>query len=402
MRGRNRQAAGPRLLIIGHSASRSGSPKVLLNIVRWLSNNADFDITMALLEGGPLEDEYRACVRRLTVLDEPRLRRRAELAQKMLASVHLARLGSWARRRILDRTMVRTSDADLIYANSVASLRVLKRRPRSCPLVLHVHELPYAVEACLPEDVTPLVQLPDCYLAVSAPVRSMLIRDFGISAEQVRLVTECLSDEEARRTPQGKQEARTALGLEPDMPVVLGSGRIEWRKGFDIFLTTAVRATEAAPETPIRWCWVGETDAAVLRRARLEIEKAGLTRRVEILPAVADLWPLYEAADVFLLSSREDPYPLVVLEAALAERPVICQSDRAGGAADFVSRGAGLVAPYLDIDRLAEHVLNVIRHPAEAGRMGELGRHLVVTEHLTSQVAPTVLDALLQSQAASA
>ena len=52
--------------------------------------------------------------------------------------------------------------------------------------------------------------------------------------------------------------------------------------------------------------------------------------------------------DVFALMFREDPFPLVCLEAALLEKPNLCFA-RAGGASELVESDSGFVVPYLDL-----------------------------------------------------
>jgi glycosyltransferase involved in cell wall biosynthesis len=52
--------------------------------------------------------------------------------------------------------------------------------------------------------------------------------------------------------------------------------------------------------------------------------------------------------DIFALTSREDPYPLVVLEAALLQKPMVC-FEKAGGAQDLIETDAGLIVPYLSL-----------------------------------------------------
>jgi hypothetical protein len=49
-----------RILFIGHDATRSGAPFVLLHLLRWLRKNApDLEFELLLLSGGELEREFR-------------------------------------------------------------------------------------------------------------------------------------------------------------------------------------------------------------------------------------------------------------------------------------------------------------------------------------------------------
>ena len=401
MRKRGDRPAGvqghPRLLVVGHAATRSGSPKVLLGVLRWLAANTDFEITLAFGEGGPLVDEARRYVSTIKILSELRagyaLRIATFLAMRLRAKAVETRL----RKRIADIAKMPTAPYELVYVNSVPSLRYLTHDAGvSPPLVLHVHELAYILASSLPGDNEALIHLADQYIAVSNPVRQMLVDEYDISPATVEVITGFLPDDEAEGAVRTRSAARAELGLDPEVPVVLGCGAVDWRKGIDIFIATAAKVTRQPSPRPIHWCWVGYGDDLLRHAAQLEIAKAGLDGVVTLVPEHADPAIFYEAADMLLLSSREDPYPLVVLEAALRERPVICQAG-SGGAVGFVSRGAGIVVRYLDIDALAEAVLRILASPSLAAEMGRRGRQLVLSEHLASQACPAVGALLLRA-----
>ena len=86
-----------------------------------------------------------------------------------------------------------------------------------------------------------------------------------------------------------------------------------------------------------------------------QIEDSGLAAHVTFLGPKPNPRDWFRAGDVFLLPSREDPFPLVCLEAAEAGMPVVCFAE-AGGMPDFVEDDAGFVVPYLDVEAMAEAV----------------------------------------------
>ena len=61
-----------KVLFIGHDASRTGAPLLLLHLMRWLKRNGAIQFEMLLLQGGPLEADY-AALAPLTVLEEERI-----------------------------------------------------------------------------------------------------------------------------------------------------------------------------------------------------------------------------------------------------------------------------------------------------------------------------------------
>ncbi len=82
------------------------------------------------------------------------------------------------------------------------------------------------------------------------------------------------------------------------------------------------------------------------------MEALGLTDRVVLTGARADVGVLLPALDVFALSSRQEAAPLAVLEAMLAGLPVVATG--CGAVADLVTDGKdGYVVPVGDDAALA-------------------------------------------------
>jgi glycosyltransferase involved in cell wall biosynthesis len=84
----------------------------------------------------------------------------------------------------------------------------------------------------------------------------------------------------------------------------------------------------------------------------------------------------YAAADVFALTSREDPFPSVVLEALDSGLPVVA-FDGSGGSRDLLAQGGGVLVPHLDTERMAQAVLELLADPVATRALGAAGRALV-------------------------
>jgi glycosyltransferase involved in cell wall biosynthesis len=75
-------------------------------------------------------------------------------------------------------------------------------------------------------------------------------------------------------------------------------------------------------------------------------------------------------ADLFFLSSREDPFPLVMLEAGYAETPIIGFKG-AGGVNDFLAAHPELLVEYTDEAHAANKIETVLAWPlAERKALG--------------------------------
>jgi glycosyltransferase involved in cell wall biosynthesis len=74
--------------------------------------------------------------------------------------------------------------------------------------------------------------------------------------------------------------------------------------------------------------------------------------------------------DLFFLSSREDPFPLVCLEAAALKKPIIC-FDKAGGMPELVSGQNGATIKYGDIQLACDKIVELSTNSSLLRNMGE-------------------------------
>ena len=87
-----------------------------------------------------------------------------------------------------------------------------------------------------------------------------------------------------------------------------------------------------------------------------EITAAKVTGTFHMPGRRDDVGAFLRAADAYALTSREDPFPSVALEAIAAGLQVIA-FERSGGIPDMLTQtGAGSVVPYGDVTAMAEAV----------------------------------------------
>jgi glycosyltransferase involved in cell wall biosynthesis len=154
---------------------------------------------------------------------------------------------------------------------------------------------------------------------------------------------------------------RSSLGWDERDFVVVSCGVVQHRKGTDLLIEAAARLVRERDE--MRFLWVGgpnPTTRGFYEQRLDQIARAGLEGKFVFTGLVDDHINYLAAADVFVLPSREDPFPLVCLDAAGLGKPVICFQS-AGGMPEFVEPGAGRTVPLGDVGALA----GAIRHYAE-------------------------------------
>jgi glycosyltransferase involved in cell wall biosynthesis len=156
-------------------------------------------------------------------------------------------------------------------------------------------------------------------------------------------------------------------------PLRVGTaGTVSRRKGSDVFVAAAERvaaelpgsefrmAGELAPEPETRWA----------RSVVASAERSGVHHlgHVDLARELAGL-------DVFVLPAREDPFPLVVLEAMSASLPVV--GTAVDGISEQVTPDTGILVPPNEPEAVARAIIRLGRDPDLRRKMGEAGRRRV-------------------------
>ena len=75
------------------------------------------------------------------------------------------------------------------------------------------------------------------------------------------------------------------------------------------------------------------------------------------------------------MTSREDPFPLVCIEQAMFETPIICFSD-ATGTEEVLKNGGGKIVPYLDIEAMGNAIKQYYDNPDQMINDGKKAKEL--------------------------
>ncbi len=374
------------VLVLSGDASMTGTPRLLLSWLRHLRRLGGSDVRLVLDAGGPLLDALQSVSEvRVTAPTDPsagRPRARVlELARLAAAELHAeraARLAEVADRRW---SLRRTPRPDVVVANGAGALRWLDALPRPVPpTVAVVHEMAVGLDRSLAGlDGGELLRRPDRVIAVSDPVAVELTAR-GVPRHRITVATPWPPDE-AVGAGAGTAPLRASLGVDGGSSLVVACGTAGWRKGTDLLLSVAQQLDDGT-----HLAWIGDLGTPIDRSdLEREIRARGLAGRFHLVDQTADAARLLGQADAFALTSREDPFPLVVLEAGLAEVPVV--TFESGGAASLL-RGAGLgdlVAEPLDVRGFAARVRWLLE---DEGRRREAGRRLAA--HVRREHDPEV------------
>ena len=228
-----------------------------------------------------------------------------------------------------------------------------------------------------------LAKRTDALVAVSRSTRDELL-ELGIGRpEQWRVLPLALDLGPILRARIDQAEARRALGLPLDVPLVGIVGRVVPIKNHVLFLEAVGQVLERIPAATFVVAGDGEL------RSMLEVEAESLGGRVRFLGWVSDLPALYAALDVVVLTSLNEGTPVALIEAAAAGRPVVATD--VGGVAEVVE-GGGYLVPSGDAGALADAIEALLADPGLRTRLGEAGRDGVAERYAAERVGAATAD----------
>jgi len=267
------------------------------------------------------------------------------------------------------------------------------------PVITHVHELEYWIQRSGPRNWEEVKQQTTLFIAASNAVADNLRNRHQIPDSQIEVVHEFISTELPSGLSAAARETRMELGIPPDAFVVCGGGAEMWRKGRDLFVQLAARVVRTVRGRSCVFLWVGrEADEEAQYWLNHDVRQAGLNGVVRWIGETADPLRYFAAGDAFAMVSREDPFPLVCLEAALVGKPVLCFAN-AGGVPEFVRDDAGFVVPYLDVEAMADRVIELMHNPSLCQVMGRTGAERVKREFSVEACAPKLMAVIVRTLA---
>lgn len=326
------------IVFLGNDARAAGGPLLLLELARQFHTRGYTPIFI-LKQAGPLYTRYN------------------ELGPTLIADV------GWSLPAFGAAIPAETP----IVANTVWGAYLAARMRVSQRTIVLTQEMPsYMKEHQLLEDVRQAHTIVASMPGVQTQLVDLFERN---SPENERTATtEVLTIIPGLYPPRISAEGAVAIRAELDerfgasATLYLGAGYGDQRKGFDLFLETAEKIYQRDANSG--FVWLGELGSWGTRLAH-ETQERGLPLLLPGFRRDAGDW--YAAVDVYLLTSRQDPGPTTVLDAAAIGVPFV------GIAADIGIRDVPLITPEVgefvgDTTAMAERAIAVAQDETPARR----------------------------------
>lgn len=340
-----------RIVFVGHDASLSGAPILLLQLLLLLRQQKGITITLVIHRGGPLMDAYREHFDVILLKPEGYGKKKNPVKRLLEILQNRRQMLSFKRK---------VAASDLVFSNTIVNGRLMKKiAAAGKPVVTYVHELENVIkdykrsgDAVYPGLETGVIAYP------SQKVKETVLQYYAIPESRLRRLSYYFPfSPDAAQKVRAAEDFRKRFHIPDNTFLIGGMGVACNRKGTDLFIDVCAAVTRVNPD--IRFCWTGVFETPETERdLRQQVAEKQLGEKIIFTGPVPHSYYNTAAFDLFFLSSREDPYPLVVLEAAFMEVPAVCFSP-SGGITEFVGEDAGWIVPGFSVEEAAATILGL-------------------------------------------
>lgn len=368
-----------KILYISHSARIGGAEVCLLTLVKNLDERRFEPVvvfpTRGLLRKAVADLGIRTYVSPL----EWWIRAQGEFSFK----------GRPVRERVAALTrIIHAEQPQLIHSNtSVVWEGALAAQLTGVPHLWHIHEILAMHPVLRPLFPLPTVceimnELSQQIVVVSEAVKSRLVD--GIDAHKLLVISNGIDkppDFQAQAVT-GEWGLREELGLPAYAILAITVGSLVPEKGHAVLLEAAALMRRNAGH--IHFILVGGGHPLAVRALKQQIRALDLTATVHYIGFRRDVQRLIANSDLSVLPSHTDAFPLAVLEAMAARKPVVATDS--GGAAEMVVDGAsGYLVSVGDAAQLAARIAVLAGDAAQREQMGRCAQQRF-NERYTAQI----------------
>lgn len=330
-----------RILFFTPYATRTGSEMILLNILKCIQRDR-FEVAVVTFSNGELLKEFPPDIK---IYIAPR---KFKLYQKILYYLGINPTILYLRK------LARDFHADMWYVNTVMIPEtIVVAKEFSIPVVTHFHELPGTYSYLSGPDFKSIIDNSKLLIGCSK-ITCEAIRNAG--GKRISLLYEFVDHTKVIADNAKAITMRRKLGIPDGAYVWVCSGMTSERKGFDLLPDIAGLVDEAN----VYLIWLGDRidDGLVYYTEQRLRKSSSKTVVLMVGKQIEDYYTYLDCANGFLLTSRQDPFPLVMIEAALLGKPIVAFPS--GGVSEFIEVGMGLVTLDISVSQMVNAMRDIM------------------------------------------
>lgn len=374
------------LVVTTHAMTRTGAPMIILEVIRRLKEVHGCQIVLLALEsGGSLDSDFRA------------------LCDVVIDNVGSSLKSARAKTAILLSELHGILKNPVVLANSLCCGEIVTVcKEVGFRIKSLIHEYPYAFDKAwifqqleaTDGIVFPCQDVYDKYLAeqLIPPPKT------GNEPRHFILPQGCYLAQKPRPSPEQleafTQSFRKKNHLRRGDRLIAACGSADPRKGFDWFANLIRHFSTRSPHaSSTHFVWIGSIGVQdVFFHALHDLRREGVIGNFHHIEEMQDTRMILDLVDVFLLCSRIDPFPSVVLEAMHSGVPVVGFDRDQGTSPLIVETGFGAVVPYQDFEATTAAIGRLLEPDPERTRLQAAAVELVSTRYDFASYADHLAD----------
>ena len=358
-----------KIIYVGHDACYNGAQILSLNIIKELSEKLNYNIEMLLLSGGPLEEEYKKYAY-VTLLNKYNKEQISEKISNLKKNGYLSAICN---------TSVVGNIVKLLHENEIRCISLIHELPK---LIKNYH---------LEGSILKISKYADKIIFASSVVEKGFTS--LVKTDNSKIIIRPQGLYKINKYKNNKEEAKKCIREQLNIPqnskIILFVGYADKRKGIDLYLNVAQKLIEKNKN--YYFVIVGDIETEMLNSNLRFFNDKKYKDFIIRVGKQYDTSLYYAGSDLYLLTSREDPFPSVVLEAFDVGLPVI-GFENAGGFADIINKSTGKLVKYENTQDMANAVEEILENKDLITSINKNTQFLIEQDYSWSDYVKTLVN----------
>lgn len=365
-----------KIVVVTHSMNKSGAPMLAYNISKKFKEKG-FDVVVIAISDGFLEEKYLE-------LDIPVIKMHQILESEKIDDI-----------KLFDSIVKILKDKgykNVITNTIISGITIPTFKKNNFNIISLIHEMKNSIELFNMKTggrnvnfYSDLIVFPDKI------VENEFYQIFQKNNDNSLICPQGLYKEVHKITPDYNKIYKK-YSIPINSKIIIGSGVPDLRKGIDLFLNAAQQLVYLEKENEYHFIWAGKIyDKQLAGWYKCQFKRYGMEDRfhnIDFIEDAREYQNLVECSDAFWLTSREDPFPSVMIEALQYNTPVLAFKD-CGGADTLLGDGRGILIDNFNVEELAKQTDELIKDKTRIDNMLKkaqkyINEHLVFDDYISN------------------
>lgn len=366
-----KQREKKKIIYVSHDACFNGAQMLSLNIMKTLKEVYAYEVYLILKGNGVLMDQMRDIAYETVCLEDE------EWSE--------ADLEKW----------IYSSGADIAICNTVVSGDITRNLANCGVKVISlIHEMEKIIrDNGFENNLNIIAENAEKIIYASDYVRQSDNNIYKMPEDKTIILPQgmYILNNYLNKRQDVKKEIYAKYGIEKDQRLVLGVGFADHRKGVDLFVKSALDSI--SKNENVTYMWIGDVEPGMEKRCKEIIGESAYKSKIIFAGKQTDPMLYYTAADIFLLTSREDPFPTVVMEAMYSYLPVIA-FEGGGGYVEIIDDNTGKLVDMEDYQAMSKCVLEYVEDDKLRSTIGKYAHNFAAENFKFTQYVGELLSIL--------